>query len=345
MNPPELTAAQRQGLRNALKLFFPNPKACQRINEFFEKHGDTLPKDLPDNPEIEDTTGNELAGELAHDVDGWLATINSVVDQLIRCGLPKYAAILRESGPGEFADVGDSDWSPEESGLLTLIEGWQFEVQIPHSQNPESEDRESVESKRTPRRKQTKSSQKKITIEERMKLLLFDNPDSYGWTVTQFQKELKCSRECQAWVGIIVRRAAGHRVTVEVHWCPSGRVFQTLQYSVEGTDIAHTSPPCVRISQPASSQSRIPVAGSPVRNRQRTERPILQPRGNFPDSWCRQSVGLLRPVSSARYSMSTSRCPSGIVVVSVIGIAFLCRPILRTERKTHVESLSEFLFG
>lgn len=34
----------------------------------------------------------------------------------------------------------------------------------------------------------------KYTIEERMKLVLFDKPESSGWSVTEFQAELNCSR-------------------------------------------------------------------------------------------------------------------------------------------------------
>ena len=35
---------------------------------------------------------------------------------------------------------------------------------------------------------------KRMTIDQRMKLLLFENPDSSGWSITKFQTELKCSR-------------------------------------------------------------------------------------------------------------------------------------------------------
>ena len=34
----------------------------------------------------------------------------------------------------------------------------------------------------------------KFTIEQRMKLVLFDKPESAGWTISEFQTELECSR-------------------------------------------------------------------------------------------------------------------------------------------------------
>jgi hypothetical protein len=35
---------------------------------------------------------------------------------------------------------------------------------------------------------------KRLTIEQRMKLVLFEKPESSGWTITEFQAELQCSR-------------------------------------------------------------------------------------------------------------------------------------------------------
>lgn len=35
---------------------------------------------------------------------------------------------------------------------------------------------------------------KRMTIDQRMKLVLFEKPESSGWSVTQFEAELKCSR-------------------------------------------------------------------------------------------------------------------------------------------------------
>lgn len=35
---------------------------------------------------------------------------------------------------------------------------------------------------------------KRLTIEQRMRLVLFEKPESSGWTITEFQTELQCSR-------------------------------------------------------------------------------------------------------------------------------------------------------
>ena len=36
--------------------------------------------------------------------------------------------------------------------------------------------------------------EKRMTIDQRMKLMLFDKPESSGWSITEFETELKCSR-------------------------------------------------------------------------------------------------------------------------------------------------------
>ncbi len=35
---------------------------------------------------------------------------------------------------------------------------------------------------------------KRMTIDQRMKLVLFEKPESSGWSITEFETELKCSR-------------------------------------------------------------------------------------------------------------------------------------------------------
>jgi hypothetical protein len=54
---------------------------------------------------------------------------------------------------------------------------------------------------------------KRLTIDQRMKLVLFEKPESAGWTVTEFQAELKCSRggvhKTASWQALVAARKLG----------------------------------------------------------------------------------------------------------------------------------------
>jgi hypothetical protein len=86
----------------------------------------------------------------------------------------------------------DNDAAQRVSPLNQIVDDQIVDDQnITPEQTPDDNEHRQSFTSRTPVREK---KGKKVTVDQRMKLLLIEKPESSGWTVTKFQKELKCSR-------------------------------------------------------------------------------------------------------------------------------------------------------
>lgn len=134
-----MTTVQRQAIALAIKPLVAHIKACMRMEQFYERNAAALAKDRAEVLTSVNETEAASESEPACDLLGWQQLLDDVASQMTEFGLGTQATVLRNTGPcpSEFADDGDPDWSPEESGLITLVNSWMAESETTGSQTAE----------------------------------------------------------------------------------------------------------------------------------------------------------------------------------------------------------------